>query len=60
MTPTLNDVNGNLISQNLGERVKQVLIKQVEQFGREFNARRATATDNERQQTPTFLVASSR
>jgi hypothetical protein len=47
MTPTLNDVNGNLISQNLGECAKQVLIQQVEQFGRKLNARRATATDNE-------------
>jgi hypothetical protein len=48
MSAALDNVDRDLVSQDLGERVEQVLIEQVKQFGRELNTSRATATNNKR------------
>lgn len=47
MTPALNDVNGNFVPQDPGERVKQVLVKQIKKFSGKFNASRSSTADNE-------------
>lgn len=48
MSTTLDDVDRNLVSQDLGEGVEQVLVEQIKQLSCEFNPGWTTATNNER------------
>jgi hypothetical protein len=59
MRSALDDVDGNFVAHNARERMKQVLIEQIEQLSSEFDTSGTTTTDNERQQTPALLVGSS-
>lgn len=57
VTTTLDDMHGNLVSQDPRECMKQVLVQQVKQLRREFNASRSATTDNKREQTLALLIA---
>ena len=60
VTPALDNVQRDLISNNPREVVEYILVEQVKQLGSEFNSSWATTTDNERQKTLTLLIGGCR